>query len=174
MGRAWYHSPSRAMRAISGVIRATSSSSIMAWSATSSMKTSGTLVTTIPAAVAAATSTMSTPTPPTPITTHCLRPSMTSWSMEIPHEVMTASRSPTAAGELGPGVGGDLDDVGDGRQGLELVGPALLDRLGLHLPRKPNSNSFLRHAAGFLVIGPGLPLRTWGRVPSRDGAALSP
>ena len=75
----------------------TSSSSIIAWSATSSMKTSGTLVTTMPALVAASMSTMSTPTLPTPITTQFFRASITCRSMRKPQEVMIASTSETPA-----------------------------------------------------------------------------
>ena len=48
----------------------------MAWSATSSMNVSGTLVTGMPLAVAAATSTESTPTLPSVITLQRSRPSM--------------------------------------------------------------------------------------------------
>jgi len=50
--------------------------SIMAWSATSSMNVSGTLVTGMPRAVAASTSTESTPTLPSAITLHRSSPSM--------------------------------------------------------------------------------------------------
>ena len=52
------------MRSCSMVRRCAASSSIIAWSATSSMKVSGQLVTGMPRAVAAFTSTLSTPTLP--------------------------------------------------------------------------------------------------------------
>ena len=44
-------------------------------------------------------------------------------------------------GELGRGVGVDLDDVGDRGQRLQLMGPALLGTLGGHVPREPDADS---------------------------------
>ena len=146
IGRAWYHSPSRAIRAICGVIRATSSSSIIAWSATSSMKTSGTLVTTMPAAVAASMSTMSTPTLPTPITTHCFR---------FVDHLLVDAEAPRgddrvdvgdARGELRRRVGADLDDLRDRRQAFEFKRPALLDGLVLRLLRQLDADPLPGHA----------------------------
>ena len=56
----------------------------MAWSATSSMNVSGTLVTGMPRAVAAATSTESTPTLPREITLQRSSPSMIRLVMRRP------------------------------------------------------------------------------------------
>ncbi len=94
------------------------------WSATSSMKTSGTLVTTMPASVAASTSTVSAPTLPRPMTLQFFRPLMTA-------AVMRRFRAITRVGVLRRGdellfrLRGHLDDLGaDGVQRLAL------DRVG--------------------------------------------
>ena len=63
-GRPSVQRPSRTMRSCSISRRWVARISIIAWSATSSMKVSGQLVTGMPFAVAAATSTESTPTLP--------------------------------------------------------------------------------------------------------------
>ena len=68
----------------------------MVWSATSSMKTSGTLVTTMPASVAASTSTVSAPTLPSPITLQFRRPLMMAAEMRR-LRAMSASASRAAA-----------------------------------------------------------------------------
>ncbi|MGY3407193.1 hypothetical protein ACVWZV_003306 [Bradyrhizobium sp. GM5.1] len=60
--------PLRTIRSCSTRRRKPASSSIMAWSATSSMKVSGMLVTGMPRAVAALMSTLSTPTEPSVMT----------------------------------------------------------------------------------------------------------
>ncbi len=75
-GRPSFHRPSRTMRSWTTSRRKVARISIIAWSATSSMKVSGTLVTGMPLAVAAATSTESTPTLPSVITLQRSRPSM--------------------------------------------------------------------------------------------------
>ena len=72
-GRPSRQRPSRTMRSCSIVRRCADSSSIIAWSATSSMKVSGQLVTGMPRAVAAATSTLSTPTLPSTMARHLRR-----------------------------------------------------------------------------------------------------
>ena len=63
-GRPSRQRPSRTILSCSIVRRNVDSSSIIAWSATSSMKVSGQFVTGMPRAVAAFTSTLSTPTLP--------------------------------------------------------------------------------------------------------------
>ena len=68
----------------------------MVWSATSSMKTSGTLVTTMPASVAASTSTVSAPTLPSPMTLQFRRPLMMAAEMRR-FRAMSASASRAAA-----------------------------------------------------------------------------
>ena len=67
-GRPSVQRPCRTILSCSTRRRKPASSSIMAWSATSSMKVSGTLVTGMPRAVAAFTSTLSTPTVPSVMT----------------------------------------------------------------------------------------------------------
>ena len=63
----------------------------MVWSATSSMKVSGTLVTGMPRSVAASTSTWSVPTLPKAITLQFSRPSMTARLIGTPLPPMMAS-----------------------------------------------------------------------------------
>jgi hypothetical protein len=63
-GRPSFQRCSRTILSCSITRRKLESSSVIAWSATSSMKVSGTLVTGMPARVAAFTSTLSTPTEP--------------------------------------------------------------------------------------------------------------
>ena len=75
-GRPSAQRPSRTYRSMSVSRRYVARISISAWSATSSMNVSGTLVTGMPRAVAAATSTESTPTMPSEMTRHRSRPSI--------------------------------------------------------------------------------------------------
>src|SRR5205085_8583815 len=76
--------PLRTILSCSTSRRNPDSSSIMAWSATSSMKVSGTLVTGMPRAVAAFTSTLSTPTVPSVITLQFSSASMTALLIRMP------------------------------------------------------------------------------------------
>src|SRR5437867_7323350 len=90
-----FHRPSLTSLSWVTSLRKVARISVMAWSATSSMNVSGTLVTGIPRAVAAATSTESTPTLPRAITLHRSRPSMMRLVMGRPL-AYRASASPAA------------------------------------------------------------------------------
>ena len=83
-GRPSDQRPSRTILSCSTSRRKPASSSIMAWSATSSMKVSGMLVTGMPRAVAALTSTLSTPTLPSVITLQFCKLSMIVFVIGMP------------------------------------------------------------------------------------------
>ena len=68
---------------------------------------------------------------------------------------MTRARAPTASANSVWASAGISTMSAMGAEGLELASPALFDGLAVHLPRKPNSDLFLRHAARDLPQGSG-------------------
>ena len=115
------------------------------WSATSSIKTSGTLVTGIPAAGGGIDIDRVGATLPQLITTTFSRPAMISALMWRPRAI-TASRVLGAGDEVGAGFGGDFDDFRPDRvEGLAFVRVGLGARVELRTAALLDPSGLLHH-----------------------------